>query len=164
MTDPHPTPLHRVFSSLTIVMQPRTRTAFFLALGIVISGCGSSGKTAAVTGRITYKDKPVAKASVSFTPAEGATPAANGITDEDGGFTLSTFGINDGALPGNYRVAVIARGPDRPPRPGEMGSGMPGEMMPGEAIIPTKYFARDSSGLTYEVKPGKNQADFDLKN
>jgi len=145
-------------------MQPRTRTAFILAAGLVISGCSGSAKTAAVTGRVTYKDKPVAKASVSFTPAEGATPAANGITDEDGRFTLSTFGINDGALPGKYRVAIIARGPDRPLRPGELGSGMPGETMPGEPTIPTKYFAPDSSGLTYEVKRGKNQADFDFKN
>jgi hypothetical protein len=151
-----------LFSALTIVMQLFLRVSVLLSVGIVASGCGGNAKTSPVTGRVTYKDKPVAKASVSFTPVEGATPAASGVTDEDGRFTLSTFGIDDGALPGNYQVAIIARGPDRPPRPGEMGSGMPGEKMPGEPVIPTKYFAPDSSGLTYEVKRGKNQADFDL--
>jgi hypothetical protein len=145
-------------------MQLLFRVSFLLTLAAVFAGCGSSSKTSPVAGRVTYKDKPVAKASISFTPVEGSTPAANGVTDGDGRFTLSTFGINDGALPGNYRVAIIARGPDRPPRPGEMGSGMPGEMMPGEPVIPTKYFAPDSSGLTYEVKRGRNQADFELKN
>ena len=49
------------------------------------------------------------------------------------------------------------------PKAGETGSGMPGEMMPGDPVIPTKYFAPDSSGLTYEVKRGVNRADFELK-
>jgi len=40
---------------------------------------------------------------------------------------------------------------------------MPGEMMAGEPVIPQKYFAPDSSGLTFEVKRGSNRADFELK-
>jgi hypothetical protein len=39
---------------------------------------------------------------------------------------------------------------------------MPGEMMPGDPLIPTKYFAPDSSGLTFEVKRGTNRADFQI--
>jgi hypothetical protein len=116
-----------------------------------------------VSGRVTYKGKPVAKANVSFTPAEGAARAAAGLTDSNGYFTLGTFSTNDGALIGKYRISVIARGPDRPPKAGETGSGMPGEMMPGDPVIPTKYFAPDSSGLTHEVKPGSNRVDLDLK-
>jgi len=70
---------------------------------------------------------------------------------------------NDGAAPGKYRVAIVARGPDRPPKAGETGSGMPVEMMPCDPIIPQKYFAPDSSGLSFEVKRGSNRADFELK-
>jgi hypothetical protein len=55
------------------------------------------------------------------------------------------------------------RGPDRPPKPGETGSGMPGEMMPGDPTIPTKYFAPDTSGLTHEVKPGSKPIELELK-
>jgi hypothetical protein len=136
--------------------------AFLVAAAVVAAGCGGGAKTAPTSGRITYKGKPVAKAHVSFTPVEGDRRAATGLTDDDGRYTLETFAPGDGALVGHYRVSIIARGPDRPPRPGEMGSGMPGEMMPGDPVIPTKYFAPDSSGLTFEVKPGKNQADFEL--
>jgi len=129
-----------------------------------MAGCGgSSSGTAAVSGRVTYKGKPVANANVSFTPAEGASRAATGLTDANGRFTLGTFSTSDGALPGNYRIGVIARGPDRPPKPGETGSGMPGEMMPGDPTIPTKYFAPNTSGLTHEVKRGRNHVELDLK-
>jgi hypothetical protein len=130
-----------------------------------ITGCGG-GKTgtSSVSGHVTYKSKPVANAHVSFTPAEGVSRAAEGITDANGHYTLGTFSASDGALPGKYRVAIIARGPDRPPKPGETGSGMPGETMPGDPTIPTKYFAPDSSGLTFEVKRGSNTANFDLAN
>jgi len=137
---------------------------FVLLLFASISGCGSSASgTAAVSGRVTYKGKPLAKANVSFTPAEGATRAAEGLTDSNGRYTLGTFAAGDGALPGKYRISVIARGPDRPPKAGETGSGMPGEMMAGDPIIPIKYFTPDSSGLTAEVKRGGNRVDLELK-
>jgi hypothetical protein len=133
-----------------------------LLLSVTI-GCGGGGSgAAAVSGKITHKGKPLAKANVSFTPVDGASRAAAGLTDESGYYKLGTFSTSDGALPGKYRVAIIARGPDRPLKPGEMGSGMPGETMPGDALIPMKYFAPDSSGLTFEVKKGSNTADFDL--
>jgi hypothetical protein len=133
-------------------------------LSASIAGCGGSGGgTAAVSGRVTYKGKPVPNANVSFTPAEGATRAATGLTDSNGRYTLGTFSASDGALPGKYRISVIARGPDRPPKAGETGSGMPGEMMPGDPIIPKKYFAPDTSGLTQEVKRGSNRVDLELK-
>ena len=116
-----------------------------------------------MSGRVTYKGKPVPNAHVSFTPAEGTSRAAEGLTDSDGEFTLRSFTTNDGALPGKYRISVIARGPDRPLKPGEVGSGMPGETMPGDPVIPMKYFLPDSSGLTYEVKRGKNFVELELK-
>jgi hypothetical protein len=128
-----------------------------------IAGCSSSSGTAPVSGRVTYQGKPVPNAHVSFTPAEGTSRAAEGLTDAGGEFTLRTFTTNDGALVGKYRISVIARGPDRPLKPGEVGSGMPGETMPGDPIIPTKYFAPDTSGLTYEVKRGRNHVELELK-
>jgi hypothetical protein len=53
------------------------------------------------------------------------------------------------------------RGEGRPAKPGE-GSGMPGDTMPGEPIIPTKFFSPDTSGLLHEVKPGRNSIDLQL--
>jgi hypothetical protein len=43
-----------------------------------------------------------------------------------------------------------------------MGSGMPGETMPGDPLIPVKYFAPDSSGLTFEVTRGNNHAKIEI--
>ncbi len=144
---------------------PRTLCLLIvLLIGMLAVGCGSdTSKPAAVSGRVTYKGKPVPKANVSFTPVEGTSRAASGLSDSNGYFTLGTFSTNDGALIGKYRVSIIARGPDRQPKAGESMSGMPGEMMPGDPVIPTKYFAPDSSGLTFEVKRGSNRADFELK-
>lgn len=138
-------------------------SATFVLAGLLLAGCGGGSKNAAVSGTVTYKGKPVAKANVSFTPVDSKGLAAGGLTDASGYFTLGSLGANDGAAPGQYRVSVIARGPDRPPKPGETGSGMPGEMMPGDPVIPTKYFQPESSGLTFEVKRGSNRFDIEIK-
>jgi len=151
-------------TATTIVMSKHILRVATLSLFLgVIGGCGGGGAgTSGVSGHIKYKGKPLAKANVSFTPLDGASRAATGLTDDSGYYKLGTFSSNDGALPGKYRVSIIARGPDRPPKAGETGSGMPGEMMPGDPLIPKKYFAPDSSGLSFEVKRGSNKADFDL--
>jgi hypothetical protein len=142
---------------------PHTRYSLaILLLGLLAAGCGAGSKTSAVSGQVTYKGKPVPKANVSFTPAEGTGLAAAGFTDSGGRYTLGTVSTNDGAAPGKYRVSVIARGPDRPAKPGE-GSGMPNETVPGDPTIPKKYFAPDTSGLTFEVKRGSNRFDIELK-
>src|SRR5947208_12207104 len=65
------------------------RCLLVLALCAATLGCGGgSSKTAGVSGRVTYKGKPVAKANVSFTPTEGAGRAASGLTDGNGYYTL----------------------------------------------------------------------------
>jgi hypothetical protein len=152
-------------SSLAIPLMPRTIicSALLLFVGALTVGCGGASKTAPVTGRVTYKGKPVPNANVSFSPVDSGGRPATGITDSGGRFTLGTVSTNDGALIGKYQVSIIARGPDRTPKPGESLSGMPGEMMPGDPIIPTKYFAPDTSGLTHEVKRGSNRVDLELK-
>jgi hypothetical protein len=143
---------------------PAHFAAAFLLAGLCSLGCGGSGpRTAAVSGTVTYKGQPVPNANVSFVPEASSGRAATGLTDANGRFKLGTFSTSDGAILGNYRIGIIARGPDRPPKPGETGSGMPGELMPGEPTIPTKYFAPDTSGLTHEVKRGSNHVQLDLK-
>jgi hypothetical protein len=138
---------------------PRRSVVLVLLASI---GCGSNAKLVPVSGTVTYKGKPVANADVTFAPEDGGR-VATGHTDASGKFSLTTLALNDGASVGNHRVSVTARGPDRPPKPGETSSGMPGEMMPGEPTIPAKYFAPDTSGITQEVKRGTNHVTLDLK-
>ena len=143
-----------------------SRVRFLLTtLLIAVSvGCGGSGpRTASVVGTVTYRGKPVANADVSFMPMDASGRPATGRTDAEGRFALGTFESSDGAIPGTYQIGIIARGPPRPPKPGEVGSGMPGEMMPGDPTIPVKYFAPDTSGLMHEVTRGKNSVPLELK-
>jgi hypothetical protein len=119
-------------------------------------GCGGNAKMAAVTGTVTFKGQPLASAQVNFAPVEGGA-IASGQTDSAGRFRLGTQTRDDGAIVGKHRVGVIARGPPRPLRPGEVGSGMPGDMAPGDPLIPVRYFDPQTSKLEFQVVRGRNE-------
>lgn len=133
------------------------------AIVLLAAGCQDSHlpKTAPVSGVVTFRGKPLANAEVVFFP-EGDARSASGRTDANGRYELMTFSIDDGAIPGKYRITVVARGPARPVAPGE-GSGMPGEMSPGELITPAKYAAPETSELTHEVVSGRNEVNLTLE-
>lgn len=76
---------------------------FVLAL-TCLSGCGSSDpQLYPVTGTLTYKGKPVSKASINMMPEQGA--AATATTDENGIFTAQTNG-KSGVVGGQAKVMV----------------------------------------------------------
>ncbi len=86
-----------------------------ILLVIGISGCGDSGEyaTTPVSGIVTCQGKPVANATVSFTPLPDSSrePGHNGrpgygITDKDGHFVVTTYEDNDGAIVGKHEVTV----------------------------------------------------------
>jgi hypothetical protein len=123
----------------------------FVAACLAVSGCG--GITAPVEGRVKFKDgsdvSVLAGYEVSFQPAEGKTSAVGQIAP-DGTFKLSTFGADDGALPGHHRVTVTppqSPDPDKPPQ---------------KPHIPAKYADFNTSGLTVEIKPGRNPVELEL--
>jgi hypothetical protein len=76
----------------------------------LLTGCPGGGaaqaKTYKVTGTVAYNNQPVVGAKVSFM-AEGATRPATGLTDKDGKFELSTYGVNDGAIAGEHKIVVV---------------------------------------------------------
>jgi hypothetical protein len=80
-------------------------------------GCQKSPyDLAPVRGRITVGQQPVAGGKVMFAPAakgdslEAGKPAY-GLTQPDGTFTLSTFGVGDGAIVGEHWVTVFVPDP-----------------------------------------------------
>ena len=90
-------------------------TWFTAALACGLVGCngGDPYATTPVSGVVTCQGKPVANATVNFTPqpqegrAEGRRGrVALGITDQEGRFTLTTFENNDGAIVGKHTVSV----------------------------------------------------------
>jgi hypothetical protein len=121
---------------------------FLLAISLVfILGCGSRGpKTARVSGTVTMSGKPLPKVGVTFLPTKKG-PVANGTTNENGEFTLTTTRRGDGAVIGKHKVTV--------------GIAEEGQKNPG---IPESYGSPHTTKLTAEVASGKkNEFTFDVE-
>ena len=138
-----------------------------------ILGCGSGVKVPKwpepikASGTVTYEDKPLTDAVVTFTPI-GTTEGqgAIGNTDDAGKYELKTRWVDGktryGIIPGNYRISFSRMiKPDGTPwRPdptvpgGPMNSGAR-EEMPREFSLESK--------VTVEVAAGKDNYDFNLK-
>lgn len=139
----------------------------FVALGLLVgvstwfTGCGGglgdAPETVPAKGQVTVEGTPMARLSVAFIPAKGTI--ATGETDDQGNFTLTT-NTRDGAVVGNYSVAisVIQEATEAMP-------GMDGYKKPEAPPFAAKYTDAKSSGLTATVDadPSKNDFKFDLK-
>ena len=132
--------------------------AFTLSTAVLVTavGCGSSeSNIGRVEGIVRLDGKPLTTGKIRFLPTAGRGAIAE--IQPDGTFTLGTFSKADGALIGMHKVAVIAveSGPGGRPDP-----GVPRPTL--RSLVPDRYLAVGTSGLTYEVKPGLNRAEFDL--
>ena len=128
---------------------------------LAIAGCGPGYQldTGAVTGQVTIDDQPVTKGFVVFVPPTGRR--ASGPIDSEGRFSLTTYRNNDGAIVGLHSVGVVAY-EDMDQYYKAFFDDTGDYELPKE-IVPAEYGDPFSSGLTFEVKPGRNQADFHLK-
>ncbi|MDR1384599.1 MAG: carboxypeptidase-like regulatory domain-containing protein [Planctomycetaceae bacterium] len=81
-----------------------------------LSGCKREGMKGLVScaGTVTKGGQPVAGVNMTFVPvsAEGEIRGANAFTDDNGAFTLKTLTWN-GILPGEYKVKLTKRVPDK---------------------------------------------------
>lgn len=148
-----------------------------------MTGCqGSSGHPATykVSGSVKLNGKPVEGATVLF-QIMGGKDSAVGSTDASGEYSLSTFTPNDGAVAGQYSVAISKL--STPPvaskqlvqgqiQSGDLGdsyaapSGKEGGSSDGtpKNLLPAKYANDQTSALRATVATsGTNRFDFDLK-
>jgi hypothetical protein len=102
---------------------------------------------------VTYKGKPVPNGTVLFVPDAG--PQATGEIGPDGSYTLTTFRPGDGAVPGTYKVVVVAM-QDTSNRLPEDRNPLP------PPIVPDRYSSIATTDLTAQVKDGENTIDFPL--
>ena len=130
----------------------------------LISGCAERGPhRVPVTGRITYQGRPVPDGWVSFTrlgelPQGVPSRPATGELDQDGRYSMKTFGDDDGVMPGEYAVAVVAIDYER-----AKAARGPGQPQP--YTIPQRYTRPETSGLTVtipEEASGALEFNFDL--
>jgi hypothetical protein len=120
----------------------------------IVPACGKGGlDTVPVSGRVTYQGKPLASGTITFSPEnKDSGHAAWGDLDPEGRYLLTTIKINDGALPGQYRVAVVSFVP-----------GTATAVSRGVRAIPERYSRHADSGLMATVGDAGAALDFDLK-
>jgi hypothetical protein len=170
-------------------MSPRTVVPLLVAIPVVaaVLGCGDSGGLARrypVSGTVTYQGKPLERGTISFTPADGKGRAAGG-TITDGQYSLTTQDPEDGAIPGKYKVGIVAKEADPSKVDLKIKKGREGTATEAEKkamaivfpqkvaaraaaaaknLIPAKYSSPETSGLGVEIKEQSNTGvDFELK-
>jgi hypothetical protein len=134
----------------------------FLVIGmavlgaVIMTGCGGGdGATRGnVQGKVTLKGGSLpAGCTVAFS---GGTGGGSATIDASGAFTVS------GGIPvGSYRVSVAPPATSQSPEEA-MKAAMAGKAGDASGGIPAKYLDPATSGLTFDVKAGDNQASFEL--
>ena len=153
---------------------------------VAVLGCGDDSglpRRYPVSGKVTYNGQPLGHGNISFTSVDPNGRAASG-TITDGRYTLTTHDPDDGALPGSYKVSIMAKKTD--PSKVQVKLNRPGGGALSEAqknaialqfqhltlgkaaaaaqdLVPTRYSSPETSGLKAEVKEQSNSADFELK-
>lgn len=110
-------------------------------------GCsGNGGATEKVTGTVSFEDgSPVAGGTIIFADTQKNSSSV-GYIQEDGTYTLGTFGESDGAPQGKYKVTIIGNS--------DYGKSSP---------ISSKFANQDQTPLTVEVADGDNVLDFKVE-
>jgi len=128
----------------------------------LLSGCGSSGNVAPVSGVVTLNGRPTADIAVTFQPIvpEGQNltgPSAFGVTGSDGRYTLKQYGSDKpGATVGKNQVRITGHIELTDMSEEALNKAKP------KVNIPTKYW--NDPKLEFEVpKGGTSSANFDLK-
>ncbi len=137
------------------LMSARVLTICVAMISLVCSvGCSGS-KLVEVTGKVTYKGKPVSAGTISYIAAD--KPAAYGELQPDGSYTLHTEKPGDGATPGLYQVIVVAMEDQGGLLPEQRGALPP-------PTVPHKYTSLATTDLKADVESGKkNVIDFNLE-
>jgi len=139
-------------------------------------GCGTdlpedARPTQPVSVTVTYNGQPIEGAIITFVSEESEPVAAYGRTDANGVARMKTYVEGDGAVIGKHKVTIAkteTTGEEVAEQTAENYD--PAELNPNyvpptvKYIIPQKYMAPDTSGLTAEVtESGPDEIRFDLK-
>jgi hypothetical protein len=143
----------------------RLLTPAVVAAALALTGCGET--TTDVTGKVTYKGKPVAYGTVAV--LDGGPAPKTGHLQPDGTYRIT--GVKIGA----FKAAVSS-----PPPPGSdaekksvdrrdaddervraPATAAPPEVLKAWVALPDRFGDPAKSGLTADVKPGQ-PVDFEL--
>jgi hypothetical protein len=133
---------------------------------LVLSLAGCKEPLSSVSGKVTYKEKAVRSGNVLFIGSD--TKAYYGQLNDEGNYSVQ------GLPPGLAKIAVSSPDPNggggRRERPGDAprepivrGEGSPAVDIKGWFAIPDTYSNYTNSALTFDVRPGPNTFNIDLK-
>jgi hypothetical protein len=144
---------------------------------VAMTSCGTEdtfGKRYAVSGTVTYNDKPLEKGKISFVPEDSKGVGASGVID-NGSYTLSTGGNSDGARAGKYKVTITAKEESSAKAKADFSKAsnrtdpeyVPGRFLAAaeaqaKSLIPTGYGDVRTTTLTADVKEQSNTINFKL--
>jgi len=121
-----------------------------------VSGCGK--QTGSVSGKVTLNGKALPGGYVNFqSEAAGATAKSSAI-QPDGGYSVSGLPVG----PVKITVQGVAVRKLALPK-GMPGGGESPKSDQAEVFVPPQYANAEKSGLTYDVQPGSQEHNIDLK-
>ncbi len=123
------------------------------------------GKTGTITGTVTYKGRPLPGGTVAFHPARGQA-VFSGPIRADG--TYEVRGVPVGEARVTVDMALTKAGPAKGPK---LKTPPQDKVLPGKAgaegqryvPIPRAYADVKTSGLRFEVRPGKQTLNIQLQ-
>ncbi|MEQ8849256.1 hypothetical protein [Botrimarina sp.] len=113
----------------------------------LLAGCSDGRpKRYKVSGKVVIDGQPMKAGLVQVLP-EGNRPAAGAVA-EDGTFTLGSYELNDGVVPGTHKVAVNGAEPMGPTKT--------------KWYAPPQYRFANSSGLTMTVEEDRDDVVIEI--
>ena len=133
------------------------RCCYRLAIVVAIAGCSRSSATYPVTGTVKFSNgQPLAGGRILFQPTGEPSQPAKATIAVDGTFSLGTFEIDDGAVPGHHRVAIY------PKVPPEVGNDM-AAIARYRSVIDSRLQNIQTTPLEYTVKSDGSDNHFDVQ-
>ena len=140
------------------VQLPRRGLALLFAAGLLAAiGCGGTGD---MTGKVTYKEKPVQMGSVLVTASDGSTHTSP--ISEDGSYSVMSIPqgpVTISVTSQDPKTVVVAQRKNKDAPKAQVTTGDPSKWV----AIPAMYGDSKTSGLTATIKGGKNEVPLDLK-
>jgi hypothetical protein len=127
------------------------RLFYVFSLLFLSVGCGESinQRTYPVTGEVRLDGKPFKGLTVVLRPVDKTNfkrqEIPQGITDENGKFSIHTYTSSDGAPAGEYKVGIALM------QPVDEEGGDQVKRDPNQPLIPPKYADPETSGLKATV-------------
>lgn len=127
----------------------------FSLLALAVSGCGSrSGK---VSGKVIYQGKPLPGGYVNFMSEDAKSLVKTSKIQSDGGYSVSGLPV------GSAKITVQGLTARRLAEVPRQGAKVGKARQQKEVLVPPKYSNTEKSRLKYEVKPGSQSHDIELK-